>query len=579
MPHPCRHPLPVFPAVLILLTSSLLPACATRSAMGSPGSHFALSRYESPELASEGGELSGPLPSLPSLQPEPDAEALEEARQVEATRALEGLWAVVSNTDSAGTEWTFHFWSHHGTLTLLSFRRIEEGTGRVASMDRGAFLQRFERELPTLLGPLPREVTLTLERNETHWSADLDTSLRDSPPAYARTVPSSSGGTSQERYRQALDMARSVARLMTVPRGGSSRLVVQVTLEDDRIMGWEPGELDSSGDGPAILAPEQAVTTVLGALLPFTRGLGDRTVALSLRGEHRQGEAHPRWLVMEARTLEPPPPPMEMADFSQEYRQLHERILVEFQEQSREYAILAAGFTLEQIAYAVVGGVVLKGFLVTLRVAAPTISSVLAQGGKGAVRWFRTLLVRAGPEERALLQQLWLKVETQGPRSLTTAERQQFSALMGRLEKVLGTPLNRRVKSDLSQLARTEYFALHHPELAQLLGEDGLRFYQVHHIFPMEYGHLFQKLDINSKANLTGVHLNVHRSINKVWTSMRALSERMGPEDVQRVVDIVNRRYGRWFNHVYELKDASALASAEQAALSEAAQLKALLIP
>lgn len=53
----------------------------------------------------------------------------------------------------------------------------------------------------------------------------------------------------------------------------------------------------------------------------------------------------------------------------------------------------------------------------------------------------------------------------------------------------------------------------------------------------------------------------------------------MGPDDVQRVADIVNRHYNRWFNQVYALKDASVLASAERAALRETAQLKSLLIP
>jgi hypothetical protein len=366
---------------------------------------------------------------------------------------------------------------------------------------------------------------------------------------------------------------------MTVPRGGGARLGVLVTLEDDRIVGWEPGVLDSSGSGPALLAPDEAVTTLLGNLLPFMRGLGERTVALTLLGEHKQGEARPRWLVVDARTLEPPPPPAEVADFHKEYRALHESIIFEFQEQSREYAIQAAGFTLEQIAYAVVGGMLLKGIVATLRVAAPTVTSILAQGGKGAVHWFRTLLIRAGPQEQALLRQLWVKVETQGFSSLTAAEKQQLRALMGRLERVLGTPLNKDARSDLWRLARREYFEVYHPELAKLLGRNGLSSYQVHHICPMEYAHLFPRLDINSKANLAGVHLNVHRSISKVWTSMREYSARMGPEDVQRVIDIVNRHYGRWFNKLHESTHASALATAEQAALREAGQLKALLIP
>jgi hypothetical protein len=500
---------------------------------------------------------------------------LEQARRVEAGRALEAAWAAVSTTNAPGAEWTFRFWAHGGALTLLSLQRTEEGDGRAALVSRGTFLQRFERELPTLLGLQPREITLTLQREEMRWSADLDTSSRHSPPTYARTLSSSRTGASQDEYRQALDLSRNVARLMTVPRGGSARLGVLVTLEDNRIVGWEPEVLDSSGSGPALLAPEEAVSTLLGILLPFTRGLGERMVALTVLGEHRQGEAQPRWLVVDARVLEPPPPPAEVADLHKEYRALHESILFEFQEQSREYAIQAASFTLEQIAYAVVGGMLLKGIVVTFRVAAPTVTAMLAQGGKGAVRWFRTLLVRAGSEEQALLRQLWLKVETQGFSSLTTAEKQQLRALMVRLEKVLGTPLDTNTKRELWKAARQDYFKLHHPEFAQILGEARLKLYQVHHIRPMEYAHLFPRLDINGKANLAGLHRSVHESINVVWGSMRELSKSMSARDVNRVVEIVNRHYSRWFNRLYDVKDAAVLANAERSALSEVAQLKA----
>jgi hypothetical protein len=51
----------------------------------------------------------------------------------------------------------------------------------------------------------------------------------------------------------------------------------------------------------------------------------------------------------------------------------------------------------------------------------------------------------------------------------------------------------------------------------------------------------------------------------------------MKPQDVERVVDIVNRHYGRWLNRVYDQKDSIALVQAEQAALAEVARLKALL--
>jgi hypothetical protein len=51
----------------------------------------------------------------------------------------------------------------------------------------------------------------------------------------------------------------------------------------------------------------------------------------------------------------------------------------------------------------------------------------------------------------------------------------------------------------------------------------------------------------------------------------------MKAHDVTRVVEIVERHDGRWFHKVYEPTDAAALLNAKQAALSEVAQIKALL--
>jgi hypothetical protein len=166
-------------------------------------------------------------------------------------------------------------------------------------------------------------------------------------------------------------------------------------LEDERLVGWAPVMADTEGSGPRLAAPGEAVTAVVQTLLLFTAGLGERTVSITLDGRHRAEEPHPRWYLMEARTLEPPPPPREVADFHREYRQLHEAILFEFQEQSRETAVLAATISLEQVAYSVVGGLLLKGVGVIIGKAAPTVVSVLSQGGSAAVRWFRNLLVRA----------------------------------------------------------------------------------------------------------------------------------------------------------------------------------------
>ncbi|WP_224241327.1 hypothetical protein [Hyalangium gracile] len=457
--------------------------------------------------------------------------------------------------------------------------RTKAGEGRSSPFSRETFLPHLTGELPTLIGTTAREVTFILQRQETGWSADLSTSLEKEPPLHARTIPSMRDGSAAETHRQVLDASRRIARLMSVPRGGRAALVARVSLDDARIVDWEPERLHASGDGLALSASESEVPLLVAALLPFTRGFGERTLSLSMKGEHRNGESLPRWSLEEARVLEPAPPPSSVADIHQEYRAIHESILTQFQEQTREYAVLAAGFTLEQLAYSLVGGLALKGGWVLVGKGAPTVLSFLSKGGRGAVLWFRNLLVRTPTADRELLVRLWMKAETQGLKALTEVEKQELRALMIRMEKVLETPLDDTAKNRLWAWAREEYFSLYHPQFAKLLGEAGLRAYEVHHLYPMRYAHLFPKLDINGRANLVGLHVDVHRSVNAVWLSLGRAAQRMKPQDVTQVVETINHHYSRWFHKVYNPADAAALANAQRAALGEVAALKALLVP
>jgi hypothetical protein len=378
-------------------------------------------------------------------------------------------------------------------------------------------------------------------------------------------------------YQQVLSAARSLQRLMKVPRGGSAQVEVRLTLDDNRLLSWELSSQDTRGDGPAVPASESEVTLFTNAVRPFMRGLGERTVVLTLKGLHREGALRPRWSLVEALTLEPAPPPKELADVSGDYLALRERILLESQEGMREGAIYLAGFSVEQIATLLIGGFVLKRVLVLFEAVAPTVTSIIARGGQGVVRWLRNLLVRMPAQERQALQQLWLKAETQGIKALSEAEKAQLRTLMERLERLLRTPLKDRApKSQLREWARTEYFELHRPEFAQALGKSGMNFYEVHHLCPLEYAHLFPRLDINGKANLVGLHRDVHWSINKVWRAVSPIAERMKAEEVTRVMKIVDRHYSGWFHKVYDPGSSAALLKAEQAALAE---VRALYLP
>jgi hypothetical protein len=421
-----------------------------------------------------------------------------------------------------------------------------------------------------------REVTFSLEREEAGWAVDLNTAQRDSPPPQARTLPSPRASNSEVGYPQVLSVARGLQRLMKVPQAGSARLEVRLALEDDRVSGWALSDWGSSGSGPKMPTSEAEVTLVINALRPFLNGLGERTVVLKLEGTHLAGMLRPNWYVVEARTLEPPPPPKELEDFGREYLAMRERILHESREGLREGALLLAGFSLEQVATMLIGGFVLKRALVLFEAVAPTVTSFLTRGGREAVRWFRNLLVRMPVAERQALQQLWLKAETQGLKALTEAEKAQLRALMGRLENLLTTKLHGTTKDRLREWARTEYFELYRPDFARLLGPVGRNSYDVHHICPLQYAHLFPKLDINGSANLAGAHKLVHQSINRVWGSLDPLADRMRPQDVTRVVEIINKHYSPWFHRVYDPSSASALTHAEKAALAE---LMALRLP
>jgi hypothetical protein len=270
-------------ATLVLLAFALLPACATSAGTGHSRRELSLSLSPAQGLEFEEANPAGSSSaSGVPLWREPDDPVWDEARRAEAARALEALWGVASSTHALGAEWEFRFWSQGGALTLLSLHSTEAGEERLAPISRGAFLPRFSRKLPTLLGTSPSAVTLELEREETGWSVDLDKSSKQATPPYARTIPSVRNGVSRATHQQVLDTARGIAWFMTVPRGGSAELTGHVSLEDSRILNWEPKELDSSGSGPALSAREEAVNLVFAVLLPFTQGLGERTVSLSL---------------------------------------------------------------------------------------------------------------------------------------------------------------------------------------------------------------------------------------------------------------------------------------------------------
>jgi hypothetical protein len=222
---------------------------------------------------------------------------------------------------------------------------------------------------------------------------------------------------------------------------------------------------------------------------------------------------------------------------------------------------LAGAFTLEQVALCVIGGLVGKGLHVAYEALAPTVMRVVRRGGVAGMRWLRTQLVRAGRKDQEVLRRLFAKVETEGFESLSAAERNELTELLRRMEQSLTVKLEGTSKDALRARAQKDFYGLFHPELAAVLKGDGGRRYDVHHLIPLEYAHLFPELDINAAANLKALGKPVHEGINKMWNAFRnkVAGSTASPEQVKEMVAITQRHFGRWFNKVYEPSQSDAL--------------------
>ncbi|KFA91607.1 hypothetical protein Q664_20690 [Archangium violaceum Cb vi76] len=537
----------------------MLQACATTGAM-------------------EGIEPEEDLPAeevgrdLPPPWETRDTQADEDARRAETTAALSGMRGVASHVEEPGANLVFRFWAQNGVLTLLSWKRDASGSGSAGTS--AALAPGLETHLPAYVDARTGEIALTLQRERHGWGLRALTTSESSKPLEARTLPVRRTGVTADTLAQAHAMATRLAKGLRVPDGGSATALADVRLDDERVLGATIARYESHG-GPPIREPSPELAAQLTqALLPFTHGLGPRTVRLSLEAEHRRAERHARWRVMEAGTLRPAmeAPP----DLAAEHYALYERILREWREETRDAFLEAGVSSTEFLATWFISGLALRGGIALFEAVAPRLAPILARGGSEAVAWFRSFLARVRPAEREQFHRLWTKAQTQG---LSVAEKEQLRKLMARFEKLLDTKLDKDASNDLRQMAHKDFYGKFNTDLARLLIDDDGFIYPVHHRIPLEYAHLFQRLNINARENLWGVHDSVHKKINNIWTAFRRAKGKATAEDVRKVADIVDRHFGRWFNQRYEVsRSASSLAKAEADALDEVKALVDLLL-
>lgn len=521
--------------------------------------HEGRSDLSPPGRASFPGEATLVSTRWSTSASEDDGGAKAEARRAEVEWALARMWEVASGEERVGTVLELSFWVESGAFTLLSRRRGAEGgeTGQPAKAE--AFMHGLRGLLALLAETRTGALAFTLHRERSHWRVDYEAASLEEPPG-ARRHPARRTEASAGPLLAVQGMTKQVVRLLQVPAGASARMTVELALEDERLTGWKPGPYQAESGGRGRPADARVAGALTLAVLPFTRGLGPRTVRVELSGTHEGANATSHWRVERAETLRPAPADEAVEDVLREYRVLHAEIFHRYREEMVDSVKLAGAFTLEQVALCVIGGLVGKGLHLAFEALAPTVMRVVSRGGVAGMRWLRTQLVRAGRKDQVLLRRFFAKVETEGFDSLSAAERNELTELLRRMEQSLTVKVDSDAKRALRAKAQDDFYEVFHPELAAVLrGALGKR-YDIHHLIPLEYAHLFPALDINAAANLKALGKPAHEGINKMWNAFRMKAGKTAtPEQVKEMAAITQRHFGRWFNKVYEPSQSDAL--------------------
>jgi hypothetical protein len=472
-------------------------------------------------------------------------EAEAAAREAEAGRARAAVLGMALGVEEPGARLTFTWWAHEGALTPLGYRE-ERGTGSTGRPVDGEGLDRMLRLVfSEYVGQRTGEVVLTLTREETRWAVDYDAPHASARPPEAKTLPVQARGTPAHTFLAFHEAAKDCLRTVQVPHGGAVQMDMRVHLEDGRLARWEllrSWRTREGSGGPSRPLSHTLVGAVTRVLLPFTEGLGPRSVHVVLQAEHRQAEAEARGQVALARVERPLPAP----ELSW-YRAMHEATLLRWREDVHEGTAWLARRGVEELALWYAGGIAAQGASFFALKGLTVVTRALGRTPEAAAGWLRTTLSRLSGEQRKSFEQLWRKVQLEGEQSLTHGERKALRGLMEDIEALARKPLAPGEKDILRGKAR-EYYKKLHPELASLMDKNS-QAYPVHHRRPLEHAHLFSDEDINAAANLVMMRDVVHKRINTVWTRLRKNRVALTAQEVEQVVDIIDKHFeARWYN-------------------------------
>jgi hypothetical protein len=474
----------------------------------------------------------------------------EEARRAETQRALAWMVGVASGVREVGARLVFTFWVHEGALTPLDYQE-QAGGGSTGRMVEAHVLERELRPLFTRpLGRSTGEVVLTLRREEGRWAVAYDATRQGTRPAEAKTLAVGRRGTPSATFLAVHEAMRKGLRAVQVWEGGAARVEVAVELEDGRLTGWELVQArhtrQGTGGSARALSSEVAGHAVQ-VVLPFTEGLGPRTVRLVLRVEHRAGEAEARGRVEEA-WVERPSLEWALTPERSWYHAMHEATLLRWREGVYEGSAWLAEKGVEEAALWFVGGMVGKGLGSFMAKGLEWVPKALGREPEASAGWLRSALKRLPNQEQKAFERLWRKVALEGEQALTRGEREALRGLFVRLERVVQEPLNPDLKETLRDQAR-EYYKELYPQFARFLKDLGSEL-PIHHRRPLQYAHLFPADDINAAENLAMLRKYVHQEINSLWVRFRKARPNPTADEVRRAAEIIDGHFEPWYHRV-----------------------------
>lgn len=484
----------------------------------------------------------------PGLPPDVDEEVLEEGAEAEASRASADVWAVASGVQEVGARLSFTFWSERGALTLTGYTASGRSGPLGGKVDESA----TRHTLKTILQSFAQQRTgmsqVTMRREQAQWKVEYARLQAPRPPE-VKTLPVRRAGLPAEVMISVSEGLGRLLRAVDVPRGGEAMVEAVVHLEDGRAEEWELQRSEVSRRSAAEELQKQgsrAADEAIAVVMPFTQGVGGRTIHLRLKLARPRGAHGTGGWVEEARVMRLPPPPELTAEFVAEYRMMHEDILRRWREETKAAAEWVAREGAEELALWYVGGIVTKGLGWLGARTLPTVMTALRRGGEAGAGWLRTTLARLPATRKQAFERLWTKVQLEGRKALSKDERAELRGLMEGLERLVKTPLDTTEKTKLRGEARKVY-KRYHPQFAQALDTRGSDL-PIHHRRGLEYAQLFPDEDINAADNLIMLTKDAHVCINRLWSKFRQARPQATAEDVEAVARTLDDRFKPWFN-------------------------------